>query len=201
MTNKNDDMSDFEPEDYPDFDEDDYMDFDDLYSDLDSESYWQEPDFLLADIVHLMVNIAGLEIGVTLFVKGMTITGVLSSEQNYLKDLSEKFRKRIQVNRSNMSKKQEAEFDAMFDFTHLSESTIMQELDEEAGVMTTRGASSIRFLHIKNPVLVGPQGVMNFAQGETPYIRLRLTMIDGWMLGEVVSPDLFMDDDDHEVLH
>jgi len=202
MTKKKDEFPDFDPDDYPDYDPSEYIDFDggDMFDDFDMSAFWQEPDFLLSDIVHMMVNVAGLEIGVTLFIKGMTLTGVLTSENNYLKDLSETFRKRVQINKKNMSKKERAEFDAMFDFTHLSESAVSKELDEE-GITMPSGMSSVRFLHLKNPMLVGPRGVMNFAQGETPYIRLRLTMIDGWMLGEVVTPDMFLDDDEGEILH
>ena len=42
---------------------------------------------------------------------------------------------------------------------------------------------------------------MDFARGESAYIRLRLTLIDGWMLGELVTPDMFRDDDPDEMLH
>lgn len=202
---KNNKSPDFDPNDFPEnfdeFIEDEFIDFDDPYSGFDEKAYWQEPDFLLSDIVHLMVNLAELEIGVTLFIKGMTVTGVLTSERNYLQNLSDTFRKRIQINRKGMSKQEQAEFDAMFDFTHLSESRIAQEIDAEDGIVMPSGSSSIRYLHLKNPIVVGAQGVMNFAQGDTPYMRLRLTMIDGWMLGEVVTPDMFVDDDDNEILH
>jgi len=200
MSKQKDNFPEFDPDDYPDYDDSEYIDYDDLFGDYDMFSFWQEPDFLLADIVHLMVNLAGLEIGVTLFIKGMTITGVLTSEKNYLKDLSDTFRRRVHVNKQNMTKAEQEEFESMFDFTHLAESAISQQLDDE-GIRVPSQMSSIRFLHIKNPILVGAQGVMNFAHGDTPYIRLRLTMIDGWMLGEVVTPDLFTDDEDNEVLH
>ena len=200
MPKKNDNFPEFNPDDYPDYDPSDYDDFDDMYPDFDPSSFWQEPDFLLADIVHLMVNLAELEIGVTLFIRGMTVTGVLTSESKYLKELSDTFRKRVHVNTKKMSKQEKEEFDAMFDFTRLAESAISREL-AEGGLRMPSGMPSIRYLHLKNPMLVGPQGVMNFAQGETPYIRLRLTMIDGWMLGEVVTPEMFVDDDEDEVLH
>lgn len=197
--NKN-EFPDFDPDDYPDYDEADFMDYDDVADGFDMSAFWQEPDFLLADIVHTMINIAGLEIGVTLFIKGMMLTGVLTSEKNYLQDLTNTFRRRVHLqNKIRMTKEEQAEIDSMFDFTHLGESTISQELDEE-GLSIPSSMPSIRYLHIKNPILVGTQGVMNFAQGDTPYLRLRLTMIDGWMLGEIVTPDMFVDDD-NEVLH
>jgi len=200
MAKKKDKLPEFEPDDFPDYeyDEDDFGMMD---SNFDTSSFWQEPDFLLADIIHMLVNVAELEIGVTLFVKGMTLTGVLTSEKEYLRDLTATFRKRVHLNnKKKMTKKEREEFNAMFDFTRLSETNVAQELDEE-GVSMPPGMSSIRFLHLKNPMLLGAEGVMDFAQGDTPYIRLRLTLIDGWMLGQVVTPDMFRDNDVPDVLH
>lgn len=200
MAKKKDSFPEFDPDDYPDYEDSDFIDYDDLYNDFDTSSFWHEPDFLLADIVHLMVNLAEMEIGVTLFIKGKTITGVLTSEKTYLKDLSDTFRKRVHINKQNMTKQEQAEFESMFDFTHLAESTISQQLDEE-GITVPGRISPIRFLHIRNPIILGSRRVMNFAHGDTPYIRIRLSMVDGWMLGEAVTPDLFTEDDDNEVLH
>ena len=50
--------------------------------------FWQEPDFLLADLVSGFVNKGGMELGITLFVKGLVLTGTLTSEQEYLKAIS-----------------------------------------------------------------------------------------------------------------
>jgi len=197
MAKKKDSTPEFEPDDFPDYDE---AEFGFMGGNFDTSAFWQEPDFLLADIIHMLVNIAELEIGVTLFVKGMTLTGVLTSEKNYLRDLTATFRKRVHLKNKKMTKKEREEFNAMFDFTRLSESNVAQELDEE-GVSMPAGVSSIRFLHLKNPMLLGADGVMDFAQGDTPYVRLRLTLIDGWMLGQVVTPDMFRDDDIADVLH
>lgn len=209
MAKKKDASPEFNPDDYPDYDPEDYgySSHQDpllasmLGNNMDVASFWQEPDFLLADIIHVLVNIAELEIGITLFVKGMTLTGVLTSERSYLKDLSDTFRKRVQLKNQKMSKEEREALNQMFDFTRLAESTLAQELDEE-GVEMPDGMSSIRFLHLKNPILVGQGGVMDFGHNDTPYIRLRLSLIDGWMLGEVVTPEMFHDNDDSgEILH
>lgn len=172
-----------------------------LMGDFDENAFWQEPDFLLADIIHMMVNITGLEIGVTLFVKGMTLTGTLVSERQYLTDLGNMFRSRVNLqNNNNMSKEEREAFESMFDFSQLAETDIANDMMQDGTV--PNGSSPIRFLHLKNPLLLGHGGVMDFAQGEAPYIRLRLTMIDGWMLGEAVTPDMFQDDDPSgQVLH
>jgi len=210
MAKKKDSFPEFDPDDYPDMDEEYDPEFDEAMmlqamfggdDDFDMNAYWNEPDFLLADIVNVLVNIAGLEIGVTLFVKGMTLTGTLTSEQQYLRDLTDTFRSRIHMkNTSKMSKQEREAIDNMFDFTRLNESKIAQDLDED-GVSVPDGFPTVRFLHLKNPILVGQQGIVDFGQGAAPYIRLRLSLIDGWMLGEVVSPDAFQDDSDSEVLH
>ena len=158
---------------------------------------------MLADIVNMMVNVGELEIGITLFVKGMTLTGTLTSEKQYLRELTDMFRSRIQMksNKRKMTKKERATIDDMFDFTHLSESSIAQELDEE-GMDIPPHFPAVRFLHLKNPVLVGQSGIVDFGQGPAPYIRLRLSLIDGWMLGEIATPEMFQDDDNGgEVLH
>ena len=97
MAKKKGKFPEFDPDEIPQLTDDDFADFDIDYASYDSSSYWHEPDFLLADIVHMLVNLAGLEIGVTLFVKGMTLTGILTSEESYLKDLSDTFRKRVHV--------------------------------------------------------------------------------------------------------
>ena len=199
MTKKHNSPPEFDPDDL-EYDEVDFDDFDFISNQYDAASFWQEPDFLLADIVHLLVNLAGLEIGVTLFVKGMTLTGILTSERSYLQDLSDTFRKRVQVKDKRMSQTERDELNAMFDFTRLSESTVAQELDEE-GVPIPAGTSPIRFVHLKNPMWIGPEGVMDFGHGSSPYIRLRLTLIDGWMLGELITSDMMMGEDSDEVLH
>jgi len=211
MAKKKDKFPEFDPDDYPDYDPEEFEDIDEAMmleamfggdDDFDMNAYWNEPDFLLADIVNMLVNIAGLEIGITLFVKGMTLTGVLTSEEKYLRDLTDTFRRRVHMKNSKgkMSKKDRKELDNMFDFTRLSETMINQELNADGAIPD--GYPTVRFLHLKNPIRVGQGGVMNFGQGDVPYIRLRLSLIDGWMLGEIVSPDIFEDDvDSGEILH
>lgn len=203
------------PEEIPEFDDEEYDDFDEFADgflmdsmfgsgddNFDMNAYWNEPDFLLADIVNAMVNIGELEIGITLFIKGMTLTGTLTSERQYLRDLTDTFRSRIHMKKpkGKMSKKERAAIDEMFNFTRFSESGIAQELDED-GMDMPDHFPTIRFLHLKNPIQVGQNGIVDFGQGPIPYIRLRLSLIDGWMLGEIASPEMFKDDNGDEVLH
>lgn len=187
-----------------DDDFDDYM-FDQnpfaMMGDMDEPiDFWGEPDFLLADIVQMMVNLMGMEIGVTLFIKGMVMTGLLVSEKEYLKSLSEVFRSRIHFNEKAMSKKERDEFDKMFDFTRLSESDMGMAMNEEEG-LPPFDPTPIRFLHLKNPMMIAPQA-MSFGHGALPIIRMRLSMVDGWMLGEAISTEMFEDEDDEpDILH
>ncbi|GEM_PF-638118 len=219
MTQKKDDKPDTNSDDYPEYeesmDDEDYVnEFDEFdeamlyqamlsdHDDFDMNAYWNEPDFLLADIVNMMVNVAELEIGVTLFVKGMTLTGTLTSERQYLRDLTHTFRSRIKIktSKNKASKEDQATVDDMFDFTHLSESRIAQELDDDnAGVPDH--FPTVRFLHLKNPLVVGQNGIIDFGQGPAPYIRLRLSLVDGWMLGEVATPEMFDNNSSGDILH
>ena len=190
----------FENFDATDF-EDDFFDMLRNTSDFDMSAYWNEPDFLLADIVNAFVNMSELEVGVTLFVKGKTITGTLVSEKQYLRDLSKTFRNRVQVKKtSKFTKQDSAELNKMFDFTELSESNVADQLDE-FGMDRTKEFPAIRFLHMKNPVMVGTNGIVDFGQMPSTYIRVRLTQIDGWMLGQAANIDMFKDDGNTEILH
>lgn len=181
--------------------EDDFFDMLRNTSDFDMSAYWNEPDFLLADIVNAFVNMSELEVGVTLFVKGKTITGTLVSEKQYLRDLSKTFRNRVQVKKtSKFTKQDSAELNKMFDFTELSESNVADQLDE-FGMDRTKEFPAIRFLHMKNPVMVGTNGIIDFGQMPSTYIRVRLTQIDGWMLGQAANIDMFKDDGNTEILH
>jgi Fe2+ transport system protein FeoA len=181
--------------------EDDFFDMLGHNTDFDMSAYWNEPDFLLADIVNAFVNMSELEIGVTLFVKGRTITGTLVSEKQYLRDLSKTFRNRVQVKKTGKTtKKDRAELNQMFDFTELSESNVAEQLDE-FGMHRNKEFPAIRFLHMKNPVMVEVNGIVDFGQMPSTYIRVRLTQIDGWMLGQAANVDMFKDDGNTEILH
>jgi hypothetical protein len=54
---------------------------------------------------------------------------------------------------------------------------------------------------MKNPVMVEVNGIVDFGQMPSTYIRVRLTQIDGWMLGQAANVDMFKDDGNTEILH
>jgi hypothetical protein len=53
-----------------------------------SNNYWDEPDFILTYIVTALVNGMGIEVGVTVTVRGLVMSGTLVSEQAYLDNLT-----------------------------------------------------------------------------------------------------------------
>src|SRR6185295_3765555 len=83
--------------------------------------FWQEPDFLLADIISGFVNRGGMELGITLFIKGLVITGVLVSEQEYLQALSKMFSSQAKKSLVNPTKQDLKNTEEVFDFTNLAE--------------------------------------------------------------------------------
>jgi hypothetical protein len=53
-----------------------------MFNDYMGEAgFWQEPDPFLVDLVSGFVNKGGMELGITLFMKGQVITGTLVSER------------------------------------------------------------------------------------------------------------------------
>jgi hypothetical protein len=181
--------------------------------------YWLEPDHVLADIVAGMVNTMELPVGVTLIVKGMVLTGTLVSEREYLETLTDVFTSIARRSFEPKTKKDSDAIEEAFDFTHMAESSpaVSQDDDhnEDAGMddvdMDLDDDDDItlpvRYLHLKDALILNPQPVMSFAPSLLPIMRLRLTVIDGWMLGHATPMDSPDDDEDvsgngsHQRLH
>ncbi|MBL8164615.1 MAG: hypothetical protein JNJ61_21675 [Anaerolineae bacterium] len=45
--------------------------------------------------------------------------------------------------------------------------------------------SRVRHLHLKDPLVLHPQNPVSYSHGQVSILRLRLTAIDGWMIGKV----------------
>lgn len=169
--------------------------------------FWQEPDFLLADLVSGFVNKGGMELGITLFVKGLVLTGTLTSEQEYLKAISGMFASQAKKSLVNPSKQEIKNTEEVFDFTGLAEDVDLTELygqrddefDDEPEVAAPppdevsdedeRGMPNIRYLHLKDPVIIQPQPAVSFTHTQVSILRVKLTTIDGWMVGKVTIDD------------
>ncbi len=178
----------------------------DEYSMGDPE-FWHEPDVLLADLVSGFVNKGGMELGITLFVKGLVITGILVAEQEYLKSISSMFATQAKRTLVNPTKQEIETTEEVFDFTGLAEDVDLAELYGERDEETDENESkdevdeveklglseqippAIRHLHLKEPVIIQPAPPVSFSHSQLPILRIKLTAIDGWMVGKVNLED------------
>lgn len=187
-------------------------------------AFWQEPDFLLMNIVSLLANKLESDLGVTLLVGGSIITGTLVSERYYLYTLGDLLRN---VGRSTLDVPPDivdlvadalgvedytedyySEFDG--DDGGDDEDTVE---DEDGAAPTSAGDAEsgdaseddtddpdqppppvLQHIHLKDPVWIYPNTTVRFSQSPLPVIRLRLTSIDGWMFGRITMTPF---DDDH----
>ena len=200
----------------------------------DESSYWNEPDTVLTNIVAAFVNVMDMPIGITLFVKGMVISGTLVSEREYLQRLSATFTDMAKQVIQPKTKKEREVVEDMFNFQELEEGWYPDDDDTTEDEIPTQSTQAevldtdddtddddasfdlnldvdempptIRHLHLTDVSIVTPQPTIAFGQGPMPYLRMRLTMVDGWILGHSAPYDNFepYDDDDEAdktVLH
>jgi hypothetical protein len=169
--------------------------------------FWQEPDPFLTDLVSAFVNKGGMELGITLFMRGLVVTGTLVSEQDYLNAMSDVFASQAKRSMVNPTKAELKATEDVFDFTHLAEDVEPAQLygsifdadnadddDDEDFDLDDIPAPNIRHLHLKDPTILQPAPI-SFTHSQISIIRIRLTAIDGWMIGKVTVDD--MDDGDY----
>ena len=147
--------------------------------------FWLEPDFVLTNLVATMVNMSEMPIGVTLFIKGMVLSGALVSERQYLASLSDVFKS---LARSTLEVPDEAimqEIENALDFNDLAEGTIYGDDEEDDDFLPF--VSQIRYLHLTDIVVISPQPSIAFQQSILPILRIRLSAIDGWLLGQATG--------------
>jgi hypothetical protein len=165
--------------------------------DFDLSAYWQEPDFLLIDLVSLMANRADSQLGITLIVKGAIMTGTLVGEREYLRRVNDMFKRMARETLSKPTKEELASIDEAFGFDELIED-VYPETDDEATEVNVddidmQNGSPIRHLHLKDPVIIYPGSTLSFMESALPILRIRLAAVDGWMLGRI---SVISDDDD-----
>ena len=182
------------------------------FLDIDETTLWLEPDTVLANVITAMVNMMGMPIGITLFIKGTVISGTLVSEKEYLEKLTEVFQSAAKQS-INPNNKEEAEIiEEIFDFTKLGDNNLLfGDEDEEADDEDVDSAVEdipvyIRYLHIRDFSILTPNPPLSFGASSFPILRIRLTAIDGWMLGHSTPHDFEVNDfgdkpDKGEVLH
>lgn len=158
--------------------------------------YWAEPDFLLADLVSLMANKMGAQLGMTLMIKGSVLTGTLVGEREYLDTINRLFKSLARDSMVKPSKDDLAAIEETFQFDLLTEDRYPDE-DEEADddeIVEDEPFETppIRYLHLKDPMIVYPGSTISFTDSALPILRLRLSMVDGWLPGRIT----IMSDDD-----
>ena len=91
------------------------------FSDFDLSAYWQEPDFLLTDLVSLLANRSDSQMGITLMVKGAILTGTLVGEREYLRRVNDMFKRMARETLTKPTKEDLASIDEAFGFDELIE--------------------------------------------------------------------------------
>lgn len=170
------------------------MFWDDEMMPPDTSGFWQEPDFLLADLVSAFVNRGGMQLGLTIFMKGMVITGTLVSEEEYLATMSKMFARQARKSMLHPTAEDLQATEDLFDFTSLTEDDDASKTDGEGDDEDFDPDDDVRFptirhMHLKDPVILQPQSSISFSHSQLPIMRIRLTAIDGWMMGKVSLED------------
>lgn len=166
------------------------------FPDFDLSAFWQEPDFLLSDLVSLMANRADSQMGITLMVKGAILTGTLVGERDYLRRVNETFKRMAREALAKPSKQDLADIEESFGFDEMVEDNYPPEdapPDEETPLPEV---APIRHLHLKDPVIIYPGSTLSFMDSALPILRIRLAAIDGWMLGRI---NLISEDDEDDL--
>lgn len=168
----------------------------------DTSGFWHEPDFLLADLVSAFVNRGGMQLGITIFMRGMVITGTLVSEQEYLTTMSSMFAKQARKTLLHPTADEVKAAEELFDFTSLTEDVDPPEDEDDDNFedfdpferdSDAEELPTIRHMHLKDPVILQPQSSISFSHSQLPIMRIRLTAVDGWMMGKVTLDDSLSD--------
>jgi hypothetical protein len=171
------------------------------YADMmGGESYWQEPDFLLSNLVSLMANKLDSQLGITLLVKGVIMTGTLVGEREYLVLVNNLFKAIARDSMVGASKEDLKSMDEAFIFDEMTEDIYPDEYDEDEAeeAIEDFDITMIRHLHLKDPVIVFPHGILSLTESPLPIMRIRLTTIDGWLMGRMAIMDGEDSEDDED---
>lgn len=205
-------------------------DMDDFF--MSDGSYWQAPDFILTDIITTMVNMMEMPVGITIFMKGMIVSGSLVSERQYLGSLSAVFQALATASFEGAEDDAEMkdELHRLFDFTKLTENdySIMDEdeddpqpdtpLEDESDFDLEMGEDAfdfdefydmkkssvvpVRFMHLRDAMVLYPGASIGFRHSILPIIRIRINSIDGWILGQALdASELDGDDEPRPMVH
>lgn len=140
---------------------------------------------MLADIVSFMANKLEVGLGITLMCRGAVYTGTLVGEREFLRQANDLLKALVRDSLPSASRADLREVDAAFIYDQLFED---QYADSDvSGDQATDASRSqpIRFLHLQSPVIIYPGSTISFTESALPIMRIRLTEIDGWMMGRI----------------
>ncbi len=182
---------------------------------------WDEPDVVLTYIVTALVNSMGLQMGMTVMARGLVISGTVVSERSYLENVTQTLLDHVNFTGADIPEEAKESLKDILDVRSLAEFDIEDymsgiplddddDLDVEGFVnLPLNGAEvdemdaddmppPLMYIHLKDPVVVAGEPPIGFGEGSDVVIRLRLTSIDGWMLGKLTPnlPDYMEFDDD-----
>lgn len=162
----------------------------------ETDDYWQEPDFLLRDMVSFMANKMNSSIGITLMVRGAVLTGTLVGEREYLHGINNLFKEMARDTIVKPTKEDLESIDEAFNYDSMTEDRYPEDddLEDEDAAFESQ---MVRYLHLRDPIIIHPGATLSFQESPLPIMRIRLTEVEGWMLGRilVMSPDEM--DDNH----
>lgn len=196
---------------------------------MDDSGYWQAPDFILTDIITTMVNMMDMPIGITIFMKGMILSGSLVSERQYLASLSAVFQSLAQATFDDDGDgEMDGEIQRLFDFTKLAENDYEmddidesdfellkdedmvadegdEELDDEIDFdelyMKKASVVPVRFMHLRDAMVLYPGASIGFRHSILPIVRIRIHSIDGWILGQALDAHDIEGDEPRPMVH
>ncbi|MFZ4814412.1 MAG: hypothetical protein ACOYL5_07750 [Phototrophicaceae bacterium] len=172
-----------------------------------------EPDFILNYIVAGLVNGIGVEIGITLMLRGLVMTGTMVSEKTYLEGVTKTLTEQIDFNDPNTPPEVRESIRQILDLRDLTEFSMADYMMANAAQMEEYEDDDedddfddddyapdipppLQYLHIKDPMMLAGDPPVAFSEGSGVVIRIRMQSIDGWMLGRLLPntpPDDFLD--------
>jgi hypothetical protein len=154
-----------------------------IFPELDD--YWREPDFLLRDVVSFLANKMNSNLGVTLMVRGAIMTGTLVGEREYLSGVNDLFKRMARETIAKPSKEELESIDEAFNYDEMTEDLYPGDETLSDGDEAFE-PQPVRYLHLRDPVIVHPNATMSFHESPLPIMRIRLTEVEGWMLGRIM---------------
>ncbi|HYO87806.1 MAG TPA: hypothetical protein VER79_04110 [Candidatus Limnocylindrales bacterium] len=171
--------------------------------DFEPAAFWQSPDFLLTELVSLFANALDAELGLTLLVGGGVISGTLVGERTYLKAVNGMVKRLAREVAEKPTAEELLELAELFNPDRLAEDVLPGVLEAgengAADVVEIEtdelAAPPLRFLHLRDPIVIQPGAMLHFGDSELPIMRVRLAQVAGWIVGRasLVSSDEFDD--------